>query len=77
MFLWTTAEDEYRAPEHSHRLAAALAAPGCPHALHVFTRGPHSLGLAVGCGTGTAVDLTRGQWIAEVTSSHIRRRNDR
>jgi predicted esterase len=48
MFLWHTAEDAYVQPEHSYRLAAALSAAGRPHALHVFTHGPHSLGLAKG-----------------------------
>jgi acetyl esterase/lipase len=49
-FLWHTAEDAYVAAEHTYRLAASLAADRVPHAVHVFARGPHSLGLA------------RGQW---------------
>src|ERR1700743_34954 len=45
-FIWHTAEDPYVPVEHSYRLARALAAHQVPHALHVFSRGPHSLGLA-------------------------------
>jgi len=48
--IWHTAEDPYVPVEHSYRLAAALAAAGLPHALHVFSKGPHSLGLARGAG---------------------------
>jgi acetyl esterase/lipase len=45
-FIWHTAEDAYVPPEHAYRLARALAASGVPHAVHVFARGPHGLGLA-------------------------------
>ena len=49
-FIWHTAEDPYVPVEHSYLLAAALAAHDVPHALHVFSQGPHSLGLAYGAG---------------------------
>ena len=45
-FIWHTAEDPYVPPEHTYRLASALAASEVPRAVHVFTHGPHSLGLA-------------------------------
>jgi acetyl esterase/lipase len=45
-FIWHTAEDAYVPPEHAYRLARALAASGVPHAVHIFSRGPHGLGLA-------------------------------
>ena len=53
-FIWHTAEDPYVPVEHSYRLAAALATQETPHALHVFSRGPHSLGLARGAGEASA-----------------------
>lgn len=49
-FIWHTAEDPYVAPEHTYLLASALATSHVPHAVHVFTHGPHSLGLAQGTG---------------------------
>jgi len=64
-FLWHTAEDRYVPPEHTYRLAAALARDAVPHTVHVFPHGPHSLGLARGAGepelwTGMAL-----RWIRE------------
>ena len=47
-FLWHTAEDAYVPPEHTYRLARALAAHGIPHCVHVFAHGPHGLSLARG-----------------------------
>jgi acetyl esterase/lipase len=44
-FIWHTAEDMYVPPEHTYRLAAALAAKGVPHAVHVFAHGPQASGL--------------------------------
>ena len=64
-FVWHTAEDSYVPPEHAYRLASALAASGVPHAVHVFTRGPHGLGLARGAGQ-TAIWTTLAKaWIRE------------
>src|SRR5580704_12991739 len=45
-FVWHTAEDAYVPPEHTYRLASALAASHVPHAVHMFTHGPHGLGQA-------------------------------
>src|SRR5271169_2342420 len=64
MFLWLTAEDAYVQPEHSYRLAAALSAAGCPHALHVFQHGPHSLGLATGAGEAEQWKQLAASWLA-------------
>jgi acetyl esterase/lipase len=50
LFAWHTAEDRYVPPEHTYRLASALAASDVPHAVHVFAHGPHSLGLAQDAG---------------------------
>jgi acetyl esterase/lipase len=68
MFLWHTAEDAYVAPEHAYRLAAALSAAGRPHALHVFSHGPHSLGLAKGSGQAEQWTALAAAWLAEVTA---------
>jgi acetyl esterase/lipase len=49
MFIWHTAADEpVPVAEHSYPLAAALAAAGVRHELHVFPDGEHGLGLAEG-----------------------------
>jgi acetyl esterase/lipase len=49
MFIWHTAADEpVPVAEHSYPLAAALAAAGVRHELHVFSDGEHGLGLAEG-----------------------------
>ncbi|MFI2184414.1 alpha/beta hydrolase [Streptomyces sioyaensis] len=64
-FLWHTAEDIYVPPEHTYRLAAALAAHDVPHTAHVFAHGPHSLGLAQGAGDATAWTRFAASWIAE------------
>ncbi|MFG2715368.1 alpha/beta hydrolase [Streptomyces goshikiensis] len=77
-FLWHTAEDIYVPPEHTYRLAAALAAHDVPHTVHVFAHGPHSLGLARGAGDATAWTTFAASWIAEqidapagsITDSH-------
>jgi acetyl esterase/lipase len=63
-FIWHTAEDPYVPVEHSYLLAAALAAHGVPHALHVFSRGPHSLGLARGAGEAEAWTELAAAWLA-------------
>jgi acetyl esterase/lipase len=62
-FIWHTAEDPYVPVEHSYRLAAALAAHDVPHALHVFTKGPHSLGLARGAGEPEAWTELAAAWL--------------
>ncbi|MGN6327017.1 alpha/beta hydrolase [Pseudolysinimonas sp.] len=45
-FVWHTAEDAAVRVEHAYLLAQALAAVDAPHELHVFSTGPHGLGLA-------------------------------
>jgi acetyl esterase/lipase len=64
-FLWHTAEDIYVPPEHTYRLAAALAAHEVPHTTHVFAHGPHSLGLAQGAGDAASWTDFAASWIAE------------
>ena len=64
-FLWHTAEDRYVPPEHTYRLATALAAHRVSHTVHVFAHGPHSLGLAHGAGEATAWTSLAASWIAE------------
>lgn len=66
-FLWHTAEDPYVPPEHTYRLAGALAAHGVPHATHVFAHGPHSLGLARGAGDAAGWTSLAADWIHEQT----------
>ena len=68
-FIWHTAEDAYVPPEHTYRLAAALAARGVPHSVHVFAHGPHSLGLAREAGDAAAWTALAASWIAEQTGS--------
>jgi acetyl esterase/lipase len=64
-FVWHTAEDIYVPPEHTYRLAAALATNEVPHAVHVFAHGPHSLGLAHGAGDVAMWTTLAASWIAE------------
>lgn len=44
-FVWHTAADETVPLEHPYLLGQALARHGVPHALHVYPRGRHGLGL--------------------------------
>ncbi len=67
-FLWHTAEDAYVLPEHAYRLAAALAASGVPHAVHVFAHGPHGLGLARDAGQTATWTTLASAWIHEQTA---------
>ena len=64
-FLWHTAEDPYVPPEHTYRLAGALARSAVPHAAHVFAHGPHSLGLARGAGDAENWTGMAARWIRE------------
>jgi acetyl esterase/lipase len=64
-FIWHTAEDVYVPPEHTYRLATALAANGVSHAVHVFRHGPHSLGLAHNAGDAAIWTTLAASWIAE------------
>ncbi|MEV6022189.1 alpha/beta hydrolase [Streptomyces sp. NPDC052036] len=64
-FLWHTAEDPYVWPEHTYRLAVALAADNVPHTVHVFPHGPHSLGLAHDAGEASTWTRFAASWIAE------------
>jgi acetyl esterase/lipase len=64
-FIWHTAEDSYVPPEHAYRLAAALAASGVPHAVHVFAHGPHGLGLARDAGQTATWTTLANAWIHE------------
>jgi acetyl esterase/lipase len=68
-FIWHTAEDIYVPPEHTYRLAAALADHDVPHAVHVFAHGPHSLGLARGAGDTATWTALAASWIAEHADS--------
>jgi acetyl esterase/lipase len=67
-FIWHTAEDPYVAPEHTYLLASALAASHVAHAVHVFTHGPHSLGLAQGSGEAAIWTELASEWIREQAS---------
>lgn len=44
-FLWTTATDEAVPPENTLRFASSLLAAGVPFECHVFSEGPHAMGL--------------------------------
>ncbi|MFI1497132.1 alpha/beta hydrolase [Streptomyces platensis] len=64
-FMWHTAEDAYVPPDHTYRLAVALAAHNIPHAVHVFAHGPHSLGLAEGAGDASMWTALAASWLRE------------
>ena len=64
-FVWHTAEDPYVPPEHTYRLASALAASQVPHEVHVFAHGPHSLGLAKDAGEAAIWTTLASAWIRE------------
>jgi len=64
-FIWHTAEDPYVPPEHTYRLASALAANQVPHAVHVFAHGPHGLGLARDAGQAAIWTTLAAAWIGE------------
>jgi acetyl esterase/lipase len=67
-FIWHTAEDPYVPPEHTYRVASALAAGQVPHAVHVFAHGPHSLGLARDAGEAAIWTTLASAWIHEQTT---------
>ncbi len=71
-FIWHTAEDIYVPPEHTYRLARALAANEVAHSVHVFAHGPHSLGLARGAGDVETWTTLAASWIAERAGSPSR-----
>jgi acetyl esterase/lipase len=75
-FIWHTAEDIYVPPEHTYRLARALAANDVAHTVHVFAHGPHSLGLARGAGDAEVWTTLAARWIAEqIALAHAPARN--
>lgn len=67
-FIWHTAEDPYVPPVHTYLLASALAANQVPHAVHMFTHGPHSLGLAEGAGEPAIWTALADGWIHDQTA---------
>lgn len=67
-FIWHTAEDPYVPPEHTYRLASALAASQVPHTVHVFAHGPHGLGLAQDAGEAAIWTTLASAWIHEQTT---------
>jgi acetyl esterase/lipase len=71
-FIWHTAEDIYVPPEHTYRLAAALAAKEVPHTVHVFAHGPHSLGLAQDAGDTAMWTPLAASWMSEQISPALR-----
>ena len=64
-FVWHTAEDPYVHLEHTYRLASALAASNVRHAVHVFSRGSHGLGLAQDAGEAETWTTLANAWIHE------------
>jgi acetyl esterase/lipase len=69
LFLWHTADDPYVPVDHTYRLAAALQARNVLHAVHVFTHGPHGLGLAQGTGEVAAWTDLAEWWIRKQIES--------
>lgn len=76
-FIWHTAEDPYVPVEHSYRLAASLATHDVRHALHVFSQGPHSLGLAHGAGEASAWTELAAAWLSDRLDSVVALNQDR
>jgi acetyl esterase/lipase len=72
-FIWHTAEDIYVPPEHTYRLARALATNDVAHTVHVFAHGPHSLGLARGAGDAEIWTTLAASWISERIASNVAR----
>jgi acetyl esterase/lipase len=64
-FIWHTAEDPFVPVEHSYLLASALARHDVSHALHVFSHGPHSLGLAHGAGEPAVWTKLAAAWLGD------------
>jgi acetyl esterase/lipase len=64
-FIWHTAEDVAVPVQHSYLLGMALAAAGVRHALHVFPRGRHGLGLAEGSGGAARWTSVCEDWLRE------------
>ena len=64
-FIWTTMADDLVAPEHSTRLANALAAAGVPCETHLFENGKHGLSLADQSTAGSLLDVEpeAAQWV--------------
>jgi acetyl esterase/lipase len=71
-FVWHTAEDAYVHPEHTYRLASALAAGEIPHAVHMFAHGPHGLGLAQDAGEAAIWTTLAKAWICEQAQLPLR-----
>jgi acetyl esterase/lipase len=65
-FIWHTVEDEAVPVEHVYLLGQALAANGVSHAMHVFARGRHGLGLAEGEGPVAAWTDLCIDWLHEL-----------
>jgi acetyl esterase/lipase len=65
-FIWHTAEDAAVPVEHSYLLAQALAAHEVPHALHVFPKGQHGIGLAEGEGAASVWPSLAEDWLREL-----------
>lgn len=63
-FIWHTADDALVPVQHSYLLAHGLARAGVPHALHVFPKGPHGLGLATGTGEPEAWPALCASWLS-------------
>ncbi len=72
MFIWHTAEDELVPVEHAYLLGRALAEHEVPHALHVYPRGRHGLGLVDGVAGGEEAGIARHwtrdceEWLREL-----------
>jgi len=72
MFIWHTAEDELVPVEHAYLLGRALAEHEVPHALHVYPRGRHGLGLVDGVAGGEEAGIARNwtrdceEWLREL-----------
>lgn len=65
LFIWHTAEDAAVPVQHSYLLGTALADAGIRHALHVFPRGEHGIGLADGGGTAELWTQLLAAWLRE------------
>lgn len=64
-FVWHTAEDAAVPVQHSYLLGMALAAAQVPHELHVYEKGRHGIGMAVGEGTAETWTAACEAWLRQ------------
>ncbi len=64
-FIWATSEDTMVPPQHSIRMAHALAEHKVPYELHIFESGPHGLSVStqISAISRSQIDPDAAKWI--------------